>query len=332
MLTKGNPRPAGADKKYKERKEKNCMSDTMIFDEGLYRRFFDIVGSPEEGKKISQSKAAQAMGYSAGVISAYKNHAYNNGSVKVLEERISAWLKREDRRLTRIEVPVTETTVMEQVRRAVAIAQDEAGIALITGEAGSGKTTALYQYAKESYSALLIDVDPSFSKVVLMNEIAHVLGVEDKGGMNAVIDRVIDALKDRDAVLIIDEADYLSESSLELVRRIINDKARTGVVLVGLPTLEYKLRNLKNNHEQIISRVGVRVKLGALKKADAEKILAGVWAGLSKETVGAFIKGANGSTRTLVKLIGRAHQIMKLNGAENPDAEIIAAAGELLMR
>jgi DNA transposition AAA+ family ATPase len=103
---------------------------------------------------------------------------------------------------------------MEQVRRAVAIAQDEADIAVIIGEAGTGKTTALRQYAKESYSALPIDVDPGFSKVVLMKEIVRALGVEVKGGMNAIFDRVIDALRDRDAVLIIDEADYLSESSL----------------------------------------------------------------------------------------------------------------------
>jgi DNA transposition AAA+ family ATPase len=307
------------------------MSEVMSFDEGLYKRFFDMVGSPEEGKRVSQSKAAQAMGYSAGVVSAYKNHAYN-GNVKVLEERIGAWLKREDRRLARMEVPVTETATMEQVRRAVTIAQDEADIAVIIGEAGTGKTTALRQYAKESYSALLIDVDPSFSKVVLMNAIAHALGVEDKGGMNAVIDRVIEALKDRDAVLIIDEADYLSEGSLELVRRVVNDKARTGVVLVGLPTLEYKIRNLRNNLQQIISRVGVIAKLGALKKADAEKILAGVWTDLPKETVDAFIKGAGGSTRTLVKLMGRAHQLAGINRLEKPDAEIIAAAGELLMR
>jgi DNA transposition AAA+ family ATPase len=307
------------------------MSDAMTFDEDLHKRFFDIVGSPEEGKRISQSKAAQAMGYSAGVVSAYKNRAYN-GNVKVLEERIDAWLKREARRLARIDVPTAETATMEQIRRAITIAQDEADIAVIIGEAGTGKTTALRQYAKESHSALLIDVDPSFSKVVLMNEIAHALGVEDKGGMNAVIERVIEALKDRDAVLIIDEADYLSDSSLELVRRIINDKAHTGVVLVGLPTLEYKIRNLRNDHEQLISRVGVMVKLGKLKKADAEKILAGVWTDLSKETIDAFIKGANGSTRTLVKLMGRVHQIMGINRAEKPDADIIATAAELLMR
>ena len=305
------------------------MSD--VFDGELYRKFFDIVGSPEEGKRISQTKAAQALGYSGGVISAYKGRTYN-GDVKTLEKKIDAWLKREERRLDRLEVPVAETTALEKVRRAITIAQDEADIAVIIGEAGTGKTTALRQYEKENLSALLIEVDPSFSQVTLMNEIARALGVEAKGGQNAVVERVIEALTGRDAVLVIDEADYLSDSSLELLRRVINDKSKTGVVLVGLPRLEFKIRNLRNDHQQLQSRIGVMVKLGKLKKADADKIVAGVWKDIPKETMDAFVQTANGSTRTLVKLMGRVHQIMGLNRAESPDAEIIAEAGELLMR
>lgn len=301
------------------------------YDEKLYKKFFELVGSPEEGRTISQSKAAQSMGYSAAVISAYKNRTYN-GDVKAVEKRMETWLKRQERRLTRVDIPTAETAVIDLIREVIATTQDEAGIAVIIGGAGSGKTTAIRQYEEESRSALIVDVDPSFSQVVLMNAIAHTLGLEDKGGMNAVIDRIINALTGRDAVLIIDEADYLSDGSLELVRRIINDKARIGVVLVGLPTLEYKIRSFKTNHEQIASRVGALLKIGNLTRGDAEKIISGVWKSLPKETIDAFIKGAGNSTRTLVKLMGRAYQLAERNRKEVPDAEIVAAAGEYLMR
>ena len=305
------------------------MSD--VFDGELHRQFFGLVGSPEEGKKISQAKAAQALGYSSGVISAYKSMTYN-GDVKTLEKKISGWLKREERRLDRLDVPVAETSTLEKIRRAITIAQDEGDIAVVIGEAGTGKTTALRQYAKESNSALLIEVDPSFSQVTLMTEIARALGVEAKGGQNAVVERVIDALTGRDVVLIIDEADYLSDSSLELIRRVINDKSHTGVVLVGLPRLEFKIRNLRNDHQQLQSRIGVLVKLGKLKKPDADKIITGVWKDIPKDVLAAFIETANGSTRTLVKLMGRVHQIMGINQIDKPDVEVIAEAGELLMR
>jgi DNA transposition AAA+ family ATPase len=301
------------------------------YNEELYTRFFELVGTPDEGKKISQSKAAQALGYSSGVISAYKSRSYN-GNVRTLEEKIEAWLKREARRLEKVEIPTAETTVLDQVRRAVSIAQDDADIAVIVGDAGTGKTTALRRYEVESHSAFLVEVDPSFTKNVLVVEIARAVGVDPKGGMTVVIGRIIDTLRERDAVLIIDEADYLSDSSLELVRRIINDKAKTGVVLAGLPRLEYKLRNLSNDHEQLASRVGVLLKVGRMNKADAVKILSGVWKNLDKEAVNAFTAMAGGSVRTLVKLMGRVHQIMGINRLENPDVDVVSTAGELLMR
>jgi DNA transposition AAA+ family ATPase len=104
------------------------------------------------------------------------------------------------------------------------------------------------------------------------------------------------------------------------------------VVLAGLPRLEYKLRNLRNDNEQLASRVGVLLKVERMKKSDAAKILGNVWKDLGRETVDTFIGLANGSVRTLVKLIGRTHQLMGVNRLEKPDAELVIEAGELLMR
>jgi DNA transposition AAA+ family ATPase len=301
------------------------------YDEEIYKKFFDLVGNPDEGRRINQSKAAQALGYSSGVVSAYKSRTYN-GSVKAFEEAAAAWLKREERRIARLEVPTAETTALDSVRKAVMMAQDDSDIAVVVGDSGTGKTTALRKYAAESLSAVLIEVDSSFTKNVLMEETARALGVETKGRLTAVAARVVDALRGRDTVILIDEADYLSDGALELVRRVINDKARTGVVLAGLPRLKYKLENLRNDHQQLTSRVGVLLEVKRLGKADAAKIIEGVWRGLAGETIEAFFKAANGSARTLVKLMGRVHQVMGLNRIETPDAEVVTAAGEMLMR
>jgi DNA transposition AAA+ family ATPase len=302
----------------------------MDYNEELYKKFFDLVGSPDEGKRISQSKAAQALGYSSGVVSAYKSRTYN-GNVKAFEEAAAAWLNRMARRIAKIDVPVAETAALDSVRKAAAMAQDEADIAVIIGDSGTGKTTALRAYAAESRSAILIEVDSSFTKNVLIEEIARAAGVETKGSLTAIIGRVVDALRGRDTVIIIDEADYLSDGSLELVRRVINDKAQTGVVLAGLPRLKYKLENLRNDHQQLTSRVGVLLEVKRLSKQDAAKIIEGVWRGLAKEPMEAFVKLAGGSVRTLVKLIGRVHQVMGINRIDTPDAEVVAAAGEMLM-
>jgi DNA transposition AAA+ family ATPase len=209
-------------------------------------------------------------------VSAYKSRNYN-GNVKAFEETVRAWLKREARRISKIDIPTAETTVLDSVRKAVSMTQDDADIAVIVGDSGTGKTTALRAYAAESHSAILIEVDSSFTKNVLVSEIARAVGVDSKGGMTQVSARIVEALRGRDMVIMIDEADYLSDSSLELVRRVINDKAQTGVVLVGLPRLKYKLENLRNDHQQLTSRVGVLLEVKRLSKADAVKIIGGVW-------------------------------------------------------
>jgi DNA transposition AAA+ family ATPase len=301
------------------------------YNEELYKKFFDLVGSPDEGRKISQSAAAKALGYSSAVVSAYKNRAYT-GDVKRFEKEADGWLKREARRVAKVDVPTAGTAALDSILKAVTMAQDDRDIAVIVGDSGAGKTTALRAYAAENHGAILIEVDSSFTKNVLVTEIAGALGVETKGSVTAVIARVVEALRGRDTVVIIDEADYLSDASLELVRRVINDKAETGAVLCGLPRLKYKLENLRNDHQQLTGRVGVLLEVKRLGRPDAVKIIEGVWSDLVKETVDAFVKTAGGSARTLVKLIRRVHQTMAINRVETPDAEVIAAASEMLMR
>ena len=307
------------------------------YNETIYKKFFDLVGSPEEGarpdgvRRISQTAAAKALDYSAAVVSAYKSRTCG-GNVKAFEKAVEDWLKRVSRRVARIEVPTAETGTLDSIRKAVTMARDDRDIAVIVGDSGTGKTTALRAYAAENHGVILIEVDASFTKNVLIAEIAKAAGVETKGSMTAVISRLVEALRGRDTVVLIDEADYLSDGSLELVRRVINDKAETGVALCGLPRLKYKLENLRNDHQQLTSRVGVLLEVKRLGKTDAVKIIEGVWRGLAKETVEAFIKTANGSARTLVKLISRVYQVMGINHVETPDAEVIAAAGEMLMR
>ena len=303
----------------------------MEIDEKLHAEFFAIVGNSEEGKRISQSKAAQALGYSAGVVSAYKAKTYN-GNITNLEEKIRSWLKREAHRKEQVNIPVVETMTFKQIKRAIEIAHEDKDIAVIIGDAGTGKTTALRQYKKENPTACLIEVDPTYTKRVLISEIAHAVGVEAKGITSQIVKRIIETLNERDTVLIIDEADYLTDACLELVRRIINDKGSTGVILVGLPRLEYKLRNLRNDHEQLTSRVGVMFKVSHMKSDDAGKILKNVWPEITDSVTASFLSIANESVRTLTKLIGRVHRVMLLNNLSEPTEEAVETASELLMK
>jgi DNA transposition AAA+ family ATPase len=308
------------------------MAEEKIINEELYNKFFSIVGSPDEGKKISQARAARELGLSSGVISAYKNRNYN-GNYTAIEEKIQGFLKREERRVSDIAIPIVETTTIENVRTTLEMAHDYKDIAVIVGPAGIGKTTAVKRYEAENPSAaLVVYADPSAKQKQLISDIACSLGIAAKGGTPALIVSIVAELKGRDFVLIIDQAEFLTDTELELLRCIICDRARVGLALVGLPQLEGRLRNLRNDHEQLLSRVGELLKVGTMKADDASRIVRGVWESAPKEVITSLTKLAAGSVRTLVKLIERTHRIMATYREEVPNADMVTSADELVMR
>jgi DNA transposition AAA+ family ATPase len=193
--------------------EKEVKTSVEV-DEGLYHKFFSMVGV--EGK-LSQAKAAKELGVSSGLISAYKSKNYT-GNITALEEKIRSFLQREERRIDDVAIPIVETTTIENIRRAVEIAHDYKDIAVIVGDAGTGKTTAIKIYESASHAALVVYAYPGITQQKVLAEIARAVGAYQKGGKAVLIERIVEELRGWDVVLIIDQADYLTDASLELLR------------------------------------------------------------------------------------------------------------------
>ena len=281
---------------------------------------------------LSQNKAGEGMGYTGSVVSQWLGGSYK-GNVEEVEAAARAWVGREQARRAKKQVPITRTETITRVINAITIAHEEKDIALMVGEAGVGKSTALRLYASENaHGTILIEVDDSMNKVALVQELAGALGVDRKTPYVELVRQIGNLLAERDYVVICDEADYLSDGCLELLRRIVNDKGCSGLVLAGLPRLEHRIKNLKNDHQQLASRVGVFLYVDGLKETDSEKIIRSVWPELGKDTVKAFQKAAGYSIRHLSKLIDRAHRTDLANGRDMPDAETVSVAGALLLK
>jgi ABC-type proline/glycine betaine transport system permease subunit len=71
------------------------------------------------------------------VVSACKSRTYQ-GNARAFEEVAESWIKREARRIAKIEVPTAETAALDSIRKAAAMAQDDAEITVIVGECGTG--------------------------------------------------------------------------------------------------------------------------------------------------------------------------------------------------
>jgi general secretion pathway protein A len=156
--------------------------------------------------------------------------------------------------------------------------RERKGFVQLTGEVGAGKTTlcrALLEHLDGRYATALI-LNPMLSGDELMKAIAMEYGLEVKGKdrletMAILSDFLLrQTLAGRETVLIVDEAQNLTEDLLEQVRLISNietdDRKLLQIVLMGQP----ELRDRLNSHKlrQLRQRITVRYHLNPLTRAE----------------------------------------------------------------
>lgn len=162
--------------------------------------------------------------------------------------------------------------------------RERKGFVQLTGEVGAGKTTLcralLEQLPSEQYSTALI-LNPALQADQMMAAIATEFGLDVRGKDRFQILQILnhflleEMAKGRDVVLIIDEAQNLTDDLLEQVRMISNletdDRKLLQIVLMGQPELrdrlnEYSLRQLRQ-------RITIRYHLRPLRFAEVKEYI-----------------------------------------------------------
>jgi general secretion pathway protein A len=159
--------------------------------------------------------------------------------------------------------------------------RDRKGFVQITGEVGAGKSTlcrALLGQLGNNYATALI-LNPILDANQLMRAIAQEFGLDVRGldrletleEINLFLLRQVEA--DREAVLIIDEAQNLTNELLEQVRLLSNletdDRKLLQIVLMGQPELRDRLNDPALR--QLRQRITVRFHLSPLKREEVGK-------------------------------------------------------------
>lgn len=284
----------------------------------------------------SQAQIARALGISAAALSSWLSGHYK-GDNGALELKVSRYLKREGKRSSVLQIPTVATSNYKLIYSALGIAQEEYDIALITGAAGTGKTTAAKAYAK-AHNAIYLKAHRGLTMHRLFSQLAELLELSTPKGLAANCAAISQALSDRDTLIIIDEAEYLSDNSLELLRQIINDDACCGLALIGLPKLGFLIRNMANDHEQLLSRVGVALKLDPIPRSDFDLLFKRTWPDLSpdlQERIYALCenKGPTGSSpslRNCTKILARIWRACHISGGK-PSIQMLDEASRLIM-
>ena len=151
------------------------------------------------------------------------------------------------------------------------------GLIVLTGEVGTGKTTALRWILRRLDSSVLAAYifNPRLSIDEFYHHVTQMLGIKDWNNKAELLDQMAKVLADRHqrglrTALIIDEAHELSDFVLEEIRLLMNfesdDAKHLQIVLTGQPELREKLN--QPNLRQLKQRVALRCKIHQLPNAE----------------------------------------------------------------
>jgi hypothetical protein len=285
----------------------------------------------KEMSKRSLEQIAYAVGVSESVLNLWLRKQYT-GNISKINDLVKRFLRIELSKLqsvpTSLEFVLTGTA--KKILKVVEATHIDGIISLILGSPGSGKTTAVRQY--------LYDNSPNVTYLQLNQSyrtpyewLKKLSGGYSSGTINSMANYIIKKLSGSNSLLILDQVDYLSLTSIDILRSI-SEESQTGLLLIGLPTFAKKLKGESPELIQLRDRIRVYLKLEKLTEEEIFFILDENWAGLTENQKKLFARYSKGSLRLLSSLVYNCRKYLnqKVNeGFDLEEEDIINAAGNL---
>lgn len=211
----------------------------------------------------TQAAVSKEIGISPGTLSQFLDGSYIGANEKIAQKVMQYLARERDRRLsTAYPVFKPELKNTELVYSCLGYIHFRGGIGTIVGEAGSGKTTALKHYEEENNGVIYVQMDATKnSPRSVLKQIAAASGKDIKGTSSDLLDSIVDEFTGTSRLVIIDEAQHLTERSFDTVRAL-NDKAGIGIVYAGTPDIRNRMVGRKKEElDQVYSRIAYNVKL-----------------------------------------------------------------------
>lgn len=280
-----------------------------------------------ENTGLSQAKAGAQLGYSPAVVSTYLKGLYK-GDVAAIDKAVVELADRYRSKQKDVAADFVQTPTASRILEICGLAHDMSDIYLVIGEAGLGKTMALKEYAARKSNVTLMEVDPTFTAKVMLQELCTLLGITAARNSHAMMTAIIDKLKGSDRLLIVDEAELLSYKPLEILRRI-HDKTGCAIVLAGMPKLRANLRGARGEYKQLFSRIGLALDIKT--RLPAADIYMFCEAALGTDAFNERLyEVSKGNARRLNKLLRGVRRIAVINNVEVNEA-IIERFAEMLI-
>jgi len=209
----------------------------------------------------SQREVARSVGVSSSTLSLWANNKYA-GDNDTLERRMESFLSREYTRQThKVEENFVETTQVKQINDVFNYCHTHQDMGVVIGSPGLGKTITAFEYLNSHPDVILLAAFKGFTRNAVLLAIAQHLGMGSHLSGFRQFGLIAKALSGSDRMILIDEAQFLANDSLEIVRSL-HDQAGVGVVYVAQPSLQRRMMSEEVEFfAQITSRLGVKLTL-----------------------------------------------------------------------
>lgn len=230
----------------------------------MYKEIIQKVNEYMKSSGKTQKQVAKETGLSAAVISQFLSGSYT-GNNQSVSDTLGKYIELVESKRYRIEHVCFNPNLYNTtgVLFSCNYARKYNDIALICGDAGAGKTTALNYYKDNNIGVVMVTANSCISSAsAILKLIAKECGKNIVGRKEMLIAELIDYFKGSEKLLIIDEADSLCFSALQAIRAL-NDQAGIGIVLSGNDKIynQMIIGNRSSEFKQLKTRVGTVKKV-----------------------------------------------------------------------
>lgn len=229
----------------------------------------------------SQSVLAKRIGISGAALSQYLSGRYPTPEAlePKFEEFFSMAKAKAAAAVVGIRPTFVPTYISDEVMGAINYCHVQKSFGVVYGDAGIGKTVSVHKYAEDHTEVVLVTAAAMLSKPMqLLKEIARKLRIGDMKRQDDLYCEIVEKLYGSEKCLIIDEANRLPYSTLEMVRDI-HDNSGIAVILVGNYEVYTKMTGKgEAAFAQLFSRIAMRRYLttGHIKKGDVVRLFPGL--------------------------------------------------------
>lgn len=282
---------------------------------------------------LTVTAAAQEIGRSHATISRWLRGTYT-GDVPKVDALVARWLETRAAVAKRSIAAAgldrhAETAATAEIMGALTYAQAAGDIVTIIGKSGRGKTWTSERYCHAKSGAFYMAATrATLTLPGLLSQVAEATGIDIPPRTPALEAEtmVIERLRGRNYLLVVDEAHHLKDKLLDELR-IIRDRSGCGLALIGDETIRMALARCA----QVAGRVGLKVNLPTQPEGDVAEIAAGP---LGRRPTKAELKimaaaaNAPGGLHGLRRLLGRAWMVAHREGRDEIRPADIAEASD----